>query len=105
MKTRPLVYLLLLITIPAVTFWGGMLWRTHSLEAKAAHQALWMARTWSEGISMDDLCHEAAEAGKVAILREEWDAGTNNDIVLGPVIAGRIVCVRRDRSIYWRDAK
>jgi hypothetical protein len=105
MKIRPFAYLLLPIAIPAVAFWGGMFWRMHSQEAKAEHQALWMARTWSEGIPMENLCHEAGEAGKIAILREEWDAGNNGDIVLGPVVSGRRVCVRRDRAIYWRDAK
>ncbi|HEY1121296.1 MAG TPA: hypothetical protein VGE67_06830 [Haloferula sp.] len=105
MKSRPLLVLLLLIAIPAIAFWGRVQWHKFSERKKAEYQAVWMARIWSEGILMDDLCREAAKAGSLTILREEWDTGSSDDIVLGPVVSGRRVCVRRDRSVYWRSAK
>jgi hypothetical protein len=105
MKSRPFALLLLLIALPAAAFWGGSQSHKRSEEAKAQNQAIWIARTWSEGTSMDDLCHEAAEAGKITILRDEWDAGGSDDLALGPVVSGRRVCVRRDRSVYWKAAK
>jgi len=105
MKSRPLLILVLLIAIPAVAFWGRVQWHKFSERAKAENQAVWMARMWSENISMDDLCRAAAKTGNVNILRDEWDTGSSDDIVLGPVVSGRRVCVRRDRSVYWRNAK
>ena len=54
---------------------------------------------------MDELCRAAAEEGKVAILGDEWDAGGGDDLALGPVVSGRRVCVRRDRSVHWKPAK
>ena len=105
MNYRPLVLLLLLIAIPATAFWGGVQWHKYSERAKAENQAIWMARMWSENISMDDLCRAAAEAGNVTILRDEWDNGSSGDVALGPVVSGRRVCVRHDRSVYWKAAK
>jgi len=105
MKARPIAILLLLIVILAAAFWGGILAHNRSEVAKAENHAIWIARTWSEGASMDDVCRQAAEAGKIPILRDEWDAGSGDDIALGPVVSGKRACVRRDRSIYWKAAK
>ena len=105
LKSRSLSFLLLLIALAAAAFWGGLQGRKRSQEAKAENQAIWIARFWSENSSLDDLCREAAEAAKTPILRNEWEASSGDDIALGPVVSNRRVCVRRDRSIYWRIVK
>ena len=99
-----LVLIAALALVASASFWCGIQLRQHHEEAVASNHAVWIARTWTEGMSISDMCSAADKEGNIHILRDEWDPGAGEDIALGPVVSGRRICVRRDRAIYWRAA-
>jgi len=87
------------------SFWCGSQWRLWTQKAIASDEARWIARYWQEDKSMNTICMEIRREQGGHILRDEWDLGEAPDAALGPVVGGNRVCVRRDRSIYWRTAQ
>jgi hypothetical protein len=100
-----LTLIAVLAVVAGTSFWCGIQFSLHHAQAVASNHAVWIARTWTEGMSIRDMCSAADRAGNVRILRDEWNSGTGEDIASGPVVSGRRICIRRDRAIYWRTAQ
>ncbi len=102
---RSFVSLALCVAALTGSFWGGMQWRSWRAKMIAGHQARWMARYWEDGQPIGSVCDRIALKHGVRIFRDQWVAGEGPDAALGPVVGVERVCVRRDRSIYWRPAE
>ncbi len=92
------------VLVPA-SFWCGSQWQIEKEKSIASSQARWVARYWQDGQSVGQICDAIARDQRIDILREQWVLGEGDDALLGPVVGGERLCVRRDRSTYWRQAR
>ncbi|MCW1885236.1 hypothetical protein OKA04_10895 [Luteolibacter flavescens] len=102
---RLLILMALLFGIISAAFWGGVQWSKGSRRALVEHQAIWLARMWSDDQTLDQICQAAAETGNTPVFRDEWDAGSGEILAFGPVVSGERVYVRKDRAVRWRAAR
>ena len=86
-------------------FWGGSRWKTAQQKAIIENHAIWIARYWEEGHTVGQISDELARERGVKILLVEWELGDGDEVILGPTVDGKRVCIKRDRSVFWRPAK
>ena len=103
MRARLIVAVAILVIAGLVG--GSILWRRASARAIAEGQAIWIARSWKAGMTIEETCGAASTASGKPIDASEWSEGDGEGIARGPIVRGAQVCVRSDRSIYWDDIR
>ena len=109
MQRRPLIpWIVLCLAVPVIaygSFLSGLRWNTSSRKAIAENHAIWLARYWEKGASVDTMCATINRDQNENILTEEWSLGNDEEVIRGPIINGQRIFIEKNKSVLWRTAK
>ncbi len=100
-RLKPILSLVALLAL-ALAAWRSSNWQERKKQHVIAEdQAVWIARVWSEGMTITDLREQTTDAAGHPLDLSAWETGDGRWIARGPVVGQRRIHVLRDRSLVW----
>ncbi|BCU75517.1 hypothetical protein [Luteolibacter sp. LG18] len=94
-----------LVVAAGFFWWLGQVSASRGVRLRAEEQAVWLARVWEDGRAFESQLREAGERGGIHLSPDEWQSADSPDLACGPVVEGKRVNVRKDRTMYWRPVR
>ena len=75
--------------------------RRHCRKAVITDQAIWLARYWQEGATVNELRRKILEEQKVAIPEGVWKDTHAEIAITGPIVGDTQIIIYQDKHIEW----